>query len=278
MEEKNLKFVETGRGKIYYWLATAPEARTTAVFLHGLSANHTTWTAVLEKFQNLGLNCLVLDMRGHGLSDMAKTRANYRLPVFADDLNAIIKKEGLREIVLIGYSGGGMIGLQYALSYPESLAALVLISANYVSPLNYRGLRFLNPLVYVFLNALAWLLIWQKRKKYYYFEQAEVGAAGYWEATFRGLRTMPLAINFWMLSEGLRANFTEALGKITCPCLILRANKDPFLSLEEAANMNQSIKNSQLAVLNALSHFLGSDYQQLTADTIINYLKEKSIM
>ncbi len=108
MNNKNLKFVETQKGKIYYFLAKSYPMRPTVVFLHGLSANHTTWIAIFKKFQELGLNCLAPDLRGHGFSDKPKKRSLYHLPVFADDLNLILKNEGLEKVPLYSSSIFGL--------------------------------------------------------------------------------------------------------------------------------------------------------------------------
>ncbi len=272
MSEKDLKFVETKKGRIYYFLDAREPARPTVVFLHGLSANHTTWAAAFEKFRELKLNCLAPDLRGHGLSDKTKKRPLYRLPVFADDIDAILKKEGLENVILVGYSFGGYIALQYALSHSQSVAALILVSANHVSPLNYAGLGFLNSIVYALINGLAWLLFWQKRRNYYYFDQAT--ASGYWQTTFRGLITMPLTINFWMLSEAFKLNFSRALGNIKCPTLILRGHHDAFLSQREALDMSAMLKDSRLVVPENSSHYLASDHYKKTTEAIINFLKE----
>lgn len=270
------KWLQTANGKICYYLAKQFGNRPTIVLLHGLSANHTTWLPAIKKFQEAKFNILAPDLRGHGFSDKTKKRASYRLPVFADDLDMILKKEGLKKIILIGYSFGGYVALQYALSHPQSLAALVLISTNHVSPLKYRGLGFLNPLAYTFLNGLAWLLFWQKRKNYYYFDQRT--AKGYWQTTLTGLTTMPLTINFWMLSESLKIDFSRFLEKITCPSLILRGHKDPFLNLKEALKMAETIKDSKLVVLGDSSHFLASEHQEKIIEAIFNFLKEKKIL
>ncbi|MCX6731891.1 MAG: alpha/beta hydrolase [Candidatus Parcubacteria bacterium] len=270
------KWFQTANGKICYYLAKQFERRPTVVLLHGLSANHTTWLPAIQKFQEAKFNVLALDLRGHGFSDKTKKRALYRLPVFSDDLDMILKKEDLKKIILIGYSFGGYVAFQYALSHPQSLIALVLVSANHVSPLKYRGLGFLNLFIYFLLNGLARLFFWQGRKNYYYFNQAN--AKGYWQSALLGLRTMPLTINFWMLSESFKINFSRDLEKITCPVLILRGRKDPFLNLKEALKMAEAIRDSKLAVLDESSHFLASRHQEKMTEAIFDFFREKNIL
>jgi pimeloyl-ACP methyl ester carboxylesterase len=287
MNSNDLKFVETGKGRIYYKfiagaisrsreIAPAAEpifAKPTLIFLHGLSANHTTWTAVAEQFNRLGYDCLLPDMRGHGYSDKTKSRSLYHLPVFADDLDLIFKKENLSEVVLIGYSFGGSVALRYAVDHPGSVKNLVLISTNFVSPLDYHGLGFLNFLAYTFVNGFAWSMFWQGRRNYYYYDHAT--AKGYWHSTFTGWTAMPVCVNHWLLAELLKVDFSADLGKIKCPVLIVRGGNDPFLTKKEAVKMAEGISSSKLVQLDDSSHFLASKNQEQIFQVISGYLNEQ---
>lgn len=49
------------------------------------------------------------------------------MPVFAEDLRAVLASEGLEDSAVIGgMSFGGQIALQYAVDYPEATKALIL--------------------------------------------------------------------------------------------------------------------------------------------------------
>lgn len=269
------KYLQTANGKICYFLNKEFESRPTVVFLHGLSSNHTTWLANAEVLNKLKFNCLLPDLRGHGHSDKTKKRSLYKIPVFTDDLKKIIETENLSKIILVGYSYGGFIAMDYAIKYPESTNALILISANHVNPFKYKKIDFLTMPAYWFLSFLAWLLLWQKKKSYYY-DQAT--AKGYWQSTFSGFTTMPLSVNLWMLSEIANIDFSKDIRKINCPTLMIRSQADPFLSSTEITNMAREIKSSKIAVLNEPSHFLASRHQEKILELIINFLREEKIL
>ena len=265
------KFVETASGKIFYYLNDNFPNRPTAVFLHGLSANHTTWLEVIKILHENGYNSLALDLRGHGSSLKRKNRSLYKLPVFTDDLKRIIEIEKIKEFFLVGYSFGGSIAIDYAIKYPDSLLRLVLISANHTNPLEYKGTRFLTPLGYGLLNVLAFLLLWQKRKKYYYYKQGE--SRGYWHSVWIGLNTMPLAVNFWMLAQMGQLNFKKTIGNIKTPTLVIRAQNDPFLSAAEARDIIKAIPRAEIAIPKHPSHFLASRAQEEIAQIILDFVK-----
>jgi len=265
------KSIQTENGEIFYYSDMAFQNKLTVVFLHGLSSNHTTWINAIETLHKNGYNSIALDLRGHGHSDKNKIKSLYKIPVFTDDLNRIVKNENINRFFLVGYSFGGAIAIDYAIKYSNSILGLVLISANHVNPLEYKKIKFLTPIGYAILNFFAFLLLWQKRKKYYYFQQGESG--GYWHSVWVGLNTMPLSINFWMLSQMGGLNFRENIANIKAPTIIIRANDDPFLSAAEAEEMSKAILNARIIIPKHSSHFLASHAQEEVAQIILEFLK-----
>ncbi len=270
------KWLQSANGKICYFHHRQSEDNPTAVFLHGLSANHTTWNNTARALSQLGLNCLMPDQRGHGYSDKTRKRRLYEISVFTQDLQEIIAKENLSKIVLVGYSFGGFIALDYIIKNPAKIASLILISANHVNPLNYKRINFLSWPAYFFVSFLAWLLSWQKRKHYYYFNQDK--DLGYWRSTLKGFITMPLSVNLWMLSYVAKINFSREIDKITCPTLLLRSQTDTLVSLAETEDMARKIKTAKIVTIEESSHFLASRYQEKTLEAIIKFLTEEKII
>lgn len=273
MESPNLKEknIETESGEIFYYKDEPSPGKPFVVFLHGLSANHTTWLEVIKILHGNKYNSLALDLRGHGSSSKTRKRSLYKLPVFTDDLKSIIDAENIKRFFLVGYSFGGSIVIDYAIKYPDSLLGLVLASANHTNPLEHKGIKFLTPLGYGFLNLLAFLLLWQKRKKYYYYKQGE--SRGYWHSVWIGLNTMPLSVNFWMLAQMGRLDFKKTIANIKAPTLIIRAQNDPFLSAAEAREMIKAIPNVEIVIPKHPSHFLASRAQEEIAQIILAFIK-----
>jgi len=269
------KRLETAHGQICYFVSQQFSGRPTLIFLHGLSANHTTWLATAQALEKLQLNILLLDLRGHGHSDKRKQRDLYRWPVFTQDLHAIIRQENQAGVILIGYSFGGTIALDYSGRYPDSVKGLFIVSANYLNPLQYKRLSLLTWPAYGLLSFLAWLVLWQKRKHYYYYNHAI--ARRYWDSTFIGLTTMPLTINLWMLAEFANLDLSKSLANISCPTLIIKSLHDPLLSAAEAQDIMRQIKNARIITLEKNTHFLASRHQEKLTEIIVNFLKQKNL-
>lgn len=274
MNEHDLekKFIENDRGKIYYFVSADAKTPVSVIFLHGLSSNHTTWKDVIIKLRKNNIGSLALDMRGHGFSDKSRKRKNYRINVFAEDLERVVAEEKLDNFILLGYSFSGAVILEYFKKHPDKVKGIIFISANFTSPLKYKGIFWLFPLFYTVFNTLGWLLIWQKRKNYYYFEQGK--AKGYWDSTLKGFGTMPLSINYWMLSEMTKINYTPVIEEIGCPALVIRSASDIFFSKKEMDAMAQKIKNCQCINLEETSHYLATAHQDKIKDLIVDFIKQ----
>jgi len=94
--------------------------------LHGVASNHTRWSEFVQKTGlNSDWNLLRLDLRGHGDS-MYRGRINRSR--WVADLHAIIEKEKLPSVVLLGHSLGAEIALDFTAVYPDKVAGLILIA------------------------------------------------------------------------------------------------------------------------------------------------------
>ncbi len=277
MENDYLKksFIETANGRIFYFYDNSFPNRPFAVFLHGLSSNHTTWLKPMEVLHQHKYNVLAPDLRGHGFSDKIKNKKLYQLPVFSNDLREIIKKEGINSFILIGYSFGGQVALEYVSKYPESIKGLVLLSTNHINPFKYWKINLLTPIAVGFLNLLAIALLWQKKKTYYYYQHGK--AEGYWGSVKHGLMTMPLSINLWMLSNMANIDFKESIKKIKVPTDIVWSKKDFFITKTEIKDMANAIKGAKVIISKNENHFIGTNSQNETIEIIINFLDNKFI-
>jgi len=106
---KNLFIKTTGNGEPLF-------------FLHSSLLTSEMWNAQIEYFSKKYL-AIAYDFCGHGKSELPKgSYSDY------DDLRAIIDKNNLSKIILIGCSYGGSVALDFTLKYPEYVSKLILIS------------------------------------------------------------------------------------------------------------------------------------------------------
>lgn len=96
------------------------------VFVHGWCSRADHWNAQLRHFARQH-RVLVLDRRGHGRSDAPAT--GYTAARHAADLEEILRKERIRNAVLIAHAGGVPASLALAAAAPGRARALVLIDS-----------------------------------------------------------------------------------------------------------------------------------------------------
>jgi pimeloyl-ACP methyl ester carboxylesterase len=72
---------------------------------------------------------IAIDSRGHGRSSDGALPLSYGL--MADDTSKLLERLGLGTVDIVGWSDGGIIGLDLAMHHPERVRRLVAIGANF---------------------------------------------------------------------------------------------------------------------------------------------------
>jgi pimeloyl-ACP methyl ester carboxylesterase len=98
------------------------------LLLHGGLANSNYWGAVIPIFAAHHYKVIVADSRGHGRS--TRTPQAYSYDLMADDVVALLDYLKIDRTDLVGWSDGGIIGLDIAMHHPRRLRRLFAYGAN----------------------------------------------------------------------------------------------------------------------------------------------------
>jgi pimeloyl-ACP methyl ester carboxylesterase len=111
----------------YMDVAPAKPNGRTVVLLHGKNFCGATWEGVIKTLTGAGYRVIVPDQIGFCRS--AKP-AGYQMSFhqLATNTHALLTSLGLKKAIVMGHSMGGMLGMRYALQYPDDTAALVLVN------------------------------------------------------------------------------------------------------------------------------------------------------
>jgi pimeloyl-ACP methyl ester carboxylesterase len=101
------------------------------VLLHGLSATRRYVVMGSRTLEREGYQTIAYDARGHGRSTAAPDPKSYGYERLASDLEAVLDTLGLERVVLAGASMGAHTAVRFALSHPERVAALGLITPSF---------------------------------------------------------------------------------------------------------------------------------------------------
>lgn len=99
------------------------------VLVHGFTGSRRDFQWRFEALAKLG-RCVALDLRGHGDSTNTGDAASYTLDAIAEDLVAFLDATGIESCDLLGHSMGGMAVLRAALTKPDRIASLILMSTS----------------------------------------------------------------------------------------------------------------------------------------------------
>ncbi len=95
------------------------------IFLHGFTLDHRQWRTQIDLF-SARYRVILLDSRGHGLSDAPST--GYGRDDRVNDLLAFMDALGITKFHLVGLSRGGVTAIGFALKHQDRLLSLTLVS------------------------------------------------------------------------------------------------------------------------------------------------------
>jgi len=102
------------------------------VLAHGHTASIDMWAAQVGPF-SARYRLILYDARGHGRSEAPPDPESYSMDQYVEDLRALLDHLELKQAFIGGLSMGGMVALQFVLTYPQRVRALLLCdtSASY---------------------------------------------------------------------------------------------------------------------------------------------------
>lgn len=111
-EEKDFRYIEVGEG-------------TPIIVLHGLMGGLSNFDGVTDFFSNKGYKVLIPELPIYTMS-LLKTNVK----TFAKYLHDFIDFKGFDQVILLGNSLGGHIGLYHTKLYPEKVKGLVITGSS----------------------------------------------------------------------------------------------------------------------------------------------------
>ncbi len=221
---------------LYYQRSGAGEP---LVFLNGLSSDISEW-------QGLGLSLsrkydfIAVDNRGAGRSD--KPDSPYTIEIMASDVAGVLDSIGIKNAHILGLSMGGRIAVALALSRPELVKSLVLVSTRMKRTKRHGWIHRLR------LN----LTSRNKARGSKQYPQPYYAFKRQWEA-----------------SGGYEA--TARLHELRMPTLILHGKDDPLVPIKLAKEMHERIEGSKMVTFNGGHLFFVGQFREFI-ETITDFL------
>jgi pimeloyl-ACP methyl ester carboxylesterase len=110
----------------YMDVAPAGAARGTIVLLHGKNFCGATWEGSIKALSDAGYRIIAPDQIGFCKSSKPG-RYQFTFQQLARNTQALLASLGVDKATIMGHSTGGMLGVRYALMYPDAVKQLVLV-------------------------------------------------------------------------------------------------------------------------------------------------------
>ncbi len=114
------------------------------VLVHGFASSvQGNWRApgIIDELVRVGRQVVALDCRGHGASGKPHEPDTYSGTAMADDVIAVMDREGVERADLMGYSMGGFIAASLLVRHPERFDRVILAGVGDALVTGGRGRR-----------------------------------------------------------------------------------------------------------------------------------------
>ena len=105
----------------------APANGKTVVLFHGKNFCAATWQDTISALTGAGYRAIAVDQIGFCKSSKP-AHYQFSLQQLAGNTHALLASLGISRATIIGHSVGGMLGLRYALTFPDDVDLLVLVN------------------------------------------------------------------------------------------------------------------------------------------------------
>jgi sigma-B regulation protein RsbQ len=249
------------------------------LFAHGFGCDQNMWRFVTPAFED-DYRIVLFDYVGSGKSDLqAYSPERYaHLEGYTQDVLDVCAALDLKDVIFVGHSVSGVVGMLASIREPERFAQLILVSP---SP------RYINdPPAYVggfeHSDIMGLLDVMEKN----YMGWANFLALVVMKNPERPELTRELEESFCSTDPKIARRFAEAtflsdnrddLSKVTVPSLIMQCSEDAIAPLEVGEYLRQHLPQSTLSVMRATGHCPHMSHPEESIRIIKEYLAAERV-
>lgn len=243
IEEDGFKYIEAGKGE-------------TLVLLHGLMGELSNWEGVIDHFkENYHVIVPILPI--------------YELPILtlgvkslSKHIHKFIKFKKLGQVVLVGNSLGGHVGLVFTVSHQEHVKALVLTGSSGLYE-NAFGGSFPRRESYDYI----------REKVAFTFYDPAIATKELVDDVYKSVNDRSRVIRILALAKSaIRHNMSKDLSRITIPVSLILGKQDKVTPPEVAEEFHELLPNSELNWVDLCGHAPMMERPQIFNDYLDKFL------
>ncbi|MCL6443755.1 MAG: alpha/beta hydrolase [Alicyclobacillus sp.] len=264
-----MPFVMTNGINMFYQVRGRGEP---LVLLMGLGVDGSLWEDHVRAYER-EFECIVVDNRGAGRSDAPS--GPYSTRQMADDVAGLIHELGLRRAHVAGISMGSAIAQELALTHPEMVKSLILVSSwdicdSYTTRIFETFRSMIEMVDRITFNRLLQLWIFSPEWHQNHMHDLLVRE----EAVKQNPRPMS-AQAFQAQCDACMSHRTRGrLNQIVVPALITAGELDIFTPVHYSRTMAEEMPNARLVVMENSAHAHHwerlNEFNQLTLEFLLS--------
>ena len=230
------------------------------IILHGLMGGLSNFDAVTSYFSDNGYKIIIPELPVYTMS-LLKTNVK----AFANYLHEFIDFKGLEDVILLGNSLGGHIGLYHTKLYPEKVKALVITGSSglYESAM---GSGYTKRSDYEVI----------KKKAQDVFYDPEVATKEIVDEVYKTVNDRNKLIKTLAIAKSaIRHNMAKDLPKMQTPTCIIWGKNDTVTPPEVADEFNSLLPDSELFWIDKCGHAAMMEHPNTFNEILHAWLKKR---
>ena len=221
------------------------------LMIHGFSQSHLSWSRQFGSELAKSFRIITYDIRGHGASEKPLDAAHYRdHKRWAEELNAVMEGAKLKRPILVGWSYGGRIIVEYLMEYGDkNIAGINFVGAfTKVVP---ELLGSATPAVMKMVSENPAENI-ENTRSFLQFSTAKALPPDELEMMLAYNMEVPARVRRHLLHRP--AAYEATLRKITVPVLVTHGIEDRVALVPMARYTESVVANAQVSLYNGVGH------------------------
>lgn len=233
----------------------------TIVLLHNGFSCGMMWNGIYPLLVEAGFRVLLYDRRGFGRSDGGVDFARHFVdPDFRESsvsaMAELLGRLGIQRFHIVGQCEGGVVGVDYAVRYPEQVWTLVTASTMCHSVISMQDFNHRKlPATFDDLGPdlqqkyIRWHGVDRGR---IFYDICAKGGGCYGQTGFFDLR--------------------EPISQVTCPTLVMYPDRGYFFDVEQGLAFYRHLARGELLVFPKCGHNIFEHYPQLYARQVVDFI------
>ncbi|MFC1886999.1 alpha/beta fold hydrolase [Thermodesulfobacteriota bacterium] len=232
------------------------------IFGHGFAGTTQSWQGQVDAFSG-NYRFITYDLRGHGRTDAPEDLSKYSLDIVVEDLYQLLRRLGVKKVVMGGLSLGGYLSIHFYNQHPDMVAAVILMDTGpgYSSP-EKAGAWNQNR------TDCAKILETQGMQG---FMESEYSKKDYYTTPDVMITLNPKGLANICLGVMMNPWGLDILPSIKVPTLIMCGEKDEGY-LAATDYMTQKIPEAKKVIIDDADHGINIDQPEVFESDVLNFL------